>query len=84
MNNYDHPTETAQWCEYDNSYLSGYSSGTYSYDTLASAKAACLERDDCGGVTQEPHNNNRYTLRVRPELLDSTSSEVTWMICGTG
>ena len=71
--------DTVTWCEYPNSYLGGYSSGTYSYNNdLASAQAACLERDDCGGITQEP---NRYTLRSGSELKVSPSGETSWTVC---
>ena len=74
------------WCEYQDSYLYTYSSGTSSYDDLASAKAACLERDDCGGITQEPYNDNRYTLRVGPELYEGVSptDEISWVTCEAG
>ena len=61
--------------------MGGYSSGTYSYDNLASAQAACLGRDDCGGVTQE---SSDYTLRVGPDLQASPSGETSWITCETG
>ena len=51
----------SRWCQYDNKYLSTYSSGTHSYSTLASAKTSCLKREDCTGVTHE--KGGSYTLR---------------------
>jgi hypothetical protein len=69
------------WCEYANSYLEGWSSGTQlSYNILASAQAACLERDDCGGITYD----TEYTLRVGPEIQGSGTGETSWIICETG
>merc|ERR1712139_251059 len=51
------------------------------YDNLEDAEEACLERDDCGGITQEPYNDDQYTLRVGPELYEGVSptSEISWV-----
>ena len=43
---------SVEWTEHANSYISGYSSGTYRFEDLASAKEACITSANCGGITQ--------------------------------
>ena len=71
-----------QWCLHDNKFLFYYSSGSFAYSTLASAKTACLKREDCTGITQEPVNGGRYTLRKDMVLNESPSGEITYVPCG--
>ena len=70
---------TVCWNEFADSYLSDYSSGIYSYSSLADAQAACPERDDCGGITLR--SNNEYQLRVGSKPETSTNGETSWIIC---
>merc|ERR1712058_181507 len=68
------------WCRHENSFLYTYA-GT-SYDTLEAAKEACLNNDQCNGITQEPYNNNRYTQRRGPTVHDwSPTGETSWTVC---
>ena len=67
-----------KWCTHHNKYLSTYSSGTYSYKSLETAKRECLERTDCFGITK---NGNEYTLR-KDWRLKNSKSEVSYVPCG--
>ena len=71
------------WCEHGDSYLYSYSSGENSFSDLESAQDACSDNSNCGGITQEPYNDDRYTLRVGPELKEgvSPSDETSWTVC---
>merc|ERR1719223_125726 len=71
------------WCAYEDSYLGGYSYGQYSYSTLTEAQDACIRRSSCGGITDEPYNGGRYTLRKGPAVRvgQSPSGETSWTIC---
>ena len=71
----------ANWCEYKNKYLSGYSFGEYVFTDLSAAQMECENHQfgDCGGITQE--SANRFTLRKGKELKDSPSGETSWQIC---
>ena len=75
-------TDEDPWCEYPNSFLYSYASWTW-YSSLEEAKAACLENSRCKGITQEPRNGGRYTLRKGPTLHEgkSPSGETSWVLC---
>jgi len=72
------PSSTGTWARSEGKYLSGYSSGTHIYATLASAEENCAQREDCGGITWE-NINNRFTLRRGVQLRDSPSGEVSYI-----
>jgi len=67
-----------KWCEYNDSYINTYASGGNSYHDLKSAQDACLANYNCGGITQEPTNSNRYSLRAGREVKRSSSGETSW------
>ena len=69
-----------RWCTYYNKFLYNYSSATYRYDSLETAKAQCLSRPDCFGITRE--GGSSYTLRKNWELKTSSSGDVTYVPCG--
>jgi len=71
----------SKWCQYDHKFLWYHSSGNNFYNNLDRAKLACLEKDDCYGITQEPRYSNRYSLRKTVVLYDSPSAETTWVPC---
>ena len=63
-------------------FLAKYANGPSAifFTTLAAAQAACPSNPTCNGITQEPYNNNRYTLRQENSLVQSPSGETSWLL----
>tara|TARA_B100001758_G_scaffold160608_1_gene138514 strand:+ start:2034 stop:2330 length:297 start_codon:yes stop_codon:yes gene_type:complete len=62
--------------EIKNKYIKGYvASGEVDYNSLNKAKAACLQTDDCKGITEK---DNVYTLRAGNKLMNSRTGESSW------
>ena len=67
-----------EWCTHSNTFLDTYCSGTFIYPDLETAKAACLLRSDCFGITRQ--GGSRYTLRKGWKLTES-SGDVSYVPC---
>ena len=68
-----------RWCTHNEKFLYTYSSGTYSYTNLNTAKTQCLKKSDCFGITKE---GGSYTLRKDWILRDSDRNEISYVPCG--
>ena len=63
-------------------YLAEYATGPSSsifFSTLTAAQTACRANPTCNGITKEPTNNNRHTLRKGTTLLVSPTGETSWL-----
>eukprot|EP01035_Chromulina_nebulosa_P002624 gene2624-3567_t len=61
-------------------FLYEYATGRASsivFSTLSAAKTACIANPTCNGITKEPYNNNKYTLRKGTTLGVSSSGETS-------
>ncbi|CAD7922845.1 unnamed protein product [Amoebophrya sp. A120] len=70
--------EADGWTKILGVYLAGYplSCGKKQFSSLDEAKAAALELEDCGGVTQVAEDV--FELRATGRVMQSPSNETTW------
>ena len=68
-------------------YLAEYASGPASdifFSTLSAAQTACRANPTCNGITKEPANNNKYSLRKGTTLFASSTGETSWLYQRSG